>query len=512
LSADKKSVFISHSSKDKQTAMLVRQALERNDIGYWISSRDIPPNADWAKEITKGLEAAELVVLILSENAVESEEVLKELTLASGMKMPVVTINIDNVKPKAGFKYHLAVKQWESTSNPPSDLELQVLVGKVAEGLLDAKRTWWRPKPETAWYKGGLNWILLPLVLVAAALGVFGVPYLLDRFGGDTAEQTGHLPDNRGAETLAMVERDTVTAPDISESADDRPPVTPPVTRGTVTLTSHPSGANVRLNGEAVGRTPLHDHEVEAGSYTARFSLAGYRTRTQGVVVRAGGGSVLDVTLTRELTVLDVTSIPSAANVVLDGNRIGTTPCSFDGLTGGTHVVAVSKDGYATRRDTIALRSDRPYTHDVRLESRVGQLTITVLPSGSISINGEPRAADSNTPYTTNLRPGTYEIEARHLIYGAWRKSVEVAHGDDKALVFDFSREYDVTVTSNPSNAAIYVNNRFRGFYTPYMIPLRPGTRRIDVKLDGYHSPGVRELTVDEDVDGHLHFDMQRTP
>jgi len=343
-------------------------------------------------------------------------------------------------------------------------------------------------------------------------LGVFGVPYLLDRLGGNAVEQAGALSVDRSAETLAMIDRDTATVADTLESTDDRPPTTPPVTRGTVTLTSHRSGASVRLNGERVGATPLHDHEVEAGSYTARFSLDGYRTKTQGVVVRAGGGSVVDVTLSRELTVLDVTSIPSAAHVELDGNRIGTTPCTFDGLTGGTHVVAVSKDGYATRRDTIELRSDRPFTHDVRLESRVGQLTITVLPSGSISINGEPRAADSNTPYTTNLRPGTYEIEARHLIYGDWRKRVDVAHGDDREVVFDFSREFDITVTSNPGNAAIYVNNRFRGCYTPYMISLRPGTRRVDVRLDGYHSPGARELTVEEGIEGHLHFDMQRTP
>ncbi|MBU0743627.1 PEGA domain-containing protein [bacterium] len=514
----KKSVFISHSSEDERAVMLVCQALERNDIGCWVSSRDIPPKADWAVEITRGLEETKLVVLVLSENSVKSNEVLKELTLASQMKMPHVIFRIDKVKPNRGFMFHLSIEQWVPAANPPNDRQLQTLVGVVDRCLLDLKRTWWRPDPDGFWYRGGRKRTLplLGLAIAAiAALGIFGVPYLRDLVIGDPADVTARrqmTQDASGADSLAAAERDTAGTPsDVTAITGQSSPILAD-TRGTVTLTTHPSGASVYLDGDHVGATPLRDHELEAGSYTASFRLAGYRSETRDVEVRAGGGSVVDVTLSRALTALEVTSIPSSAEVVLDGSRLGTTPCTFDRLTGGDHVVVVSKDGYATRRDTLALRVDRPYLHEARLERLVGHLTVTIVPSGSIAINGDPKAEDSNAPYTTALRPGTYEVEARHVIYGVWRKTVEIANGDEKNLVFDFTQEFDLTVTSNPSNATIYVNDRFRGCYTPYMISVRPGLRRIDVRLAGYHTLGARELMVEEGVGTFIHFDMQRTP
>ena len=40
-------VFISHSSKDKQTADAICHYLEQNGIRCWIAPRDILPGEDW---------------------------------------------------------------------------------------------------------------------------------------------------------------------------------------------------------------------------------------------------------------------------------------------------------------------------------------------------------------------------------------------------------------------------------------------------------------------------------
>jgi hypothetical protein len=46
-------VFISHSSKDQQTADAIRQHLESAGLACWIAPRDIEAGADWTESAAK---------------------------------------------------------------------------------------------------------------------------------------------------------------------------------------------------------------------------------------------------------------------------------------------------------------------------------------------------------------------------------------------------------------------------------------------------------------------------
>jgi hypothetical protein len=43
----KKQVFLSFSNEDKQLAEKIHDGLERHGVSCWMSSRDIPPGADY---------------------------------------------------------------------------------------------------------------------------------------------------------------------------------------------------------------------------------------------------------------------------------------------------------------------------------------------------------------------------------------------------------------------------------------------------------------------------------
>ena len=103
-------VFISFSSKDKKFAEKIYDRLESQSVSSWISTRDIPPGADYQACIVNAISDAELVLLVFSSNANASNEIAKELSLSS--KKMVVPVRIEDVLPKDSFAYQLSNRQF----------------------------------------------------------------------------------------------------------------------------------------------------------------------------------------------------------------------------------------------------------------------------------------------------------------------------------------------------------------------------------------------------------------
>lgn len=104
-------VFISYSQKDKEIAYEVCHELEKKDIYCWIAPRNIDVGENWANQIVTAIEKEENYIVILSENSMRSNEVLKELTLASEMKKNIFALCVDGCEPTRGYKYHLSIAQ-----------------------------------------------------------------------------------------------------------------------------------------------------------------------------------------------------------------------------------------------------------------------------------------------------------------------------------------------------------------------------------------------------------------
>lgn len=58
--------FISYSRKDKAFVQKLQQALAEQKRDVWVDWEDIPPTAQWLREIYDGIEAAENFIFIIS--------------------------------------------------------------------------------------------------------------------------------------------------------------------------------------------------------------------------------------------------------------------------------------------------------------------------------------------------------------------------------------------------------------------------------------------------------------
>jgi hypothetical protein len=129
-------IFVSFASKDVRVAMTLCGALENRGFSCWISARDIEPGANFQSAIVRALRQAKIMLLVFTANSNTSEEMTKELALASQNKMIVIPLRVEDVTPNDAFAYEFATRQWIDVF---ADWEaaIEQLSRRIGQALLD---------------------------------------------------------------------------------------------------------------------------------------------------------------------------------------------------------------------------------------------------------------------------------------------------------------------------------------------------------------------------------------
>jgi hypothetical protein len=109
MSAD---IFISFATQDSKTARTICTALEGRGFKCWIATRDIQPGENFQSAIVRAIRGAKVLLLVFTSNSNRSDEMTKELALASQQKLMVVPLRVENVDPSDAFAYEFATRQW----------------------------------------------------------------------------------------------------------------------------------------------------------------------------------------------------------------------------------------------------------------------------------------------------------------------------------------------------------------------------------------------------------------
>lgn len=105
-------IFVSYASQDVQVADALVRTLEEQGFRCWIAPRDVDPGTLYADAIIEGINHSNAFVLILSESAVASGHVGKELERASSKRKPILALRIDKTPLTRTFEYFLSESQW----------------------------------------------------------------------------------------------------------------------------------------------------------------------------------------------------------------------------------------------------------------------------------------------------------------------------------------------------------------------------------------------------------------
>lgn len=207
---------------------------------------------------------------------------------------------------------------------------------------------------------------------------------------------------------------------------------------GGIYIEGQPLGARVWLNGKAIrGATPLTIQPLTPGSYVVRIEKDGaHYTATVNVV--AGQLTRLSPALRIKHGQLEVNSVPSGANVVLDGQAHGQTPKVFEDIALGQHTLELSKPGFITHRRTLTIKA--------RDQQR--RISVNLVQAGAVEVRSDPAGASvyvdgvemAVTPVRIQLPPGSHTITLRGVGRPEMTRTVQVEPGQDTLVEMNLER------------------------------------------------------------------------
>jgi len=142
-------VFISYSHRDKPVADAVVSRLEQAGMRCWIAPRDVLPGRVWGKAIVDAIETTRLMVVVLSSEANESRQVIREVERAIAHDVVVIPFRIEPFEPTGAMSYYLSSEHWLDAMTAPLDAHIAQLV-EVAGTLMGTPRSAAPPPPPPA--------------------------------------------------------------------------------------------------------------------------------------------------------------------------------------------------------------------------------------------------------------------------------------------------------------------------------------------------------------------------
>ncbi len=158
---------------------------------------------------------------------------------------------------------------------------------------------------------------------------------------------------------------------------------------GQMQISSVPEDAEVLIDGQPVGNTPLMVEVLETGTLLT-LAKKGYKTWERQVSVQAGSTeSHPTIELVVADGIVDVSTSPAGAHVSVDGEFRGTTPVSVEISPLREHRFELFLEGY---RKTVRNVQTEPEAHSslaVDLAPIIGRIQLTVTPpDAEVTVNG----------------------------------------------------------------------------------------------------------------------------
>jgi len=176
-----------------------------------------------------------------------------------------------------------------------------------------------------------------------------------------------------------------------------------------LTIESNVTGAEIFLNNNKKGVTPLHIRNLLPGEYAVKVVI-GNQKAVKDVILEAGKGAKL-VADFQNLGFLSITSDPSAARVSIDNREGGITPFTKQ-VPSGEYTIVVSKEGYKESQKKVIVKENEKETLHVTLAP----------PTCSIGIFSDPENADV---YLDGMHKGITPLLMKDVAGGAHLVKIE---------------------------------------------------------------------------------------
>ena len=126
-------VFISYAAKDRERVAKLVDGLQKAGVSVWIDMAGIEVASMWSKEIVSAIRDCKVLLISISPQSTESENVVKELALASERKKPIIPIYLEPAEIPETMEYQLAGIQRVEFYEGREEIAMQAVIRALAK-------------------------------------------------------------------------------------------------------------------------------------------------------------------------------------------------------------------------------------------------------------------------------------------------------------------------------------------------------------------------------------------
>ena len=257
---------------------------------------------------------------------------------------------------------------------------------------------------------------------------------------------------------------------------------------GKLSFNTQPSGAQVLIDGETLGQTPLSAQAIDAGDRELRLLAERYLPYRETIEVTGlEVAQTFSIDLEPAWANIALSSVPIGATVFVDGEERGKTPALLEILQ-GEHQVELRMPRYRAWQQSLSVSAGvHQNLEPVTLLPADGLLRLSSRPAGAnVTLDGE---FQGQTPIELSLDPdGERRITVFKPGYKRASRRLALAPEEIRDLNLQLSPLLgDVQVKVRPANAEIFVDGKPIG-RGAQLLSLPSFEQTLEVRLAGYQN------------------------
>ncbi|MGN0848004.1 MAG: PEGA domain-containing protein [Kiritimatiellia bacterium] len=291
--------------------------------------------------------------------------------------------------------------------------------------------------------------------------------------------------------------------------------------KGLVLVKTEPAGAEVTCSGVSLGTTPLLVTTLASGrTHVLELSLNGYQSKRIDVKTEGRRPLVREETLALDSGVVDCTTEPAGATVLVNGVERGVTPVKLANVPKGVATVAFRLAGYQDETRELRLAPGDSQTLAVRLKGLPAKLTVVSSPEqAKVFVDDDYQG---KTPATiVSLKAGSHKVRIELAGHAPVTRDVSLGNGEAKTEEFRLESVLGrLEIVTVPAGAKVSVDGRAVGTtrsqggdaVRSHILALEgvaAGEHAVQVHLDGYQDTS-RTVVVKAKDTGRLFVKLSR--
>jgi hypothetical protein len=280
-----------------------------------------------------------------------------------------------------------------------------------------------------------------------------------------------------------------------------------------VNVDSVPQGATVRLDSDSaapIGTTPLHRTRIPAGAHTLYITHDGFLPGRLDITV-GRRNETFTSTLIQGGSIY-VSADIDGAQILMDGNPVGTTPGRINNVQPGQHMIELRQQGMDPHRESVTVGAGAVASVNATLRPPAPQApptgTVRVIvtnPNGAlpgdlaVTFDGSPMTG--TPPSTDQAGPGTHIVQVSAANFRTIRREVQVVAGQTYALAVDLDAIAQtptggtVRVIVPTHGAQVYLDGELLAGSPPARDNVPAGTHALRITATGRQDV-LREIQV----------------